>query len=87
MKSLLETGVQWEAVTWERFGEFEGLYKPLPVSGVKCGAENKAERARKVVRARIPECKPRRKEDRVVYGTPEPEMELGRGNRSQSPEL
>ena len=86
LKSLLETGVQWEAVTWERFEDLEGLYEPLlPVSGVN---ENKAEHAGRVVCARIPEChRRRRKEDRVIYGTPEPEMELGRGNRSRSPEL
>jgi hypothetical protein len=87
LKSLLETGVKWEAVTWERFGDLEGLYEPLPVSGGEVAGENKAVHTRRVIRARISECKPRRKDDRVVYGTPEPELELRRENRSRSPEL
>lgn len=89
LKSLLETGVKWEAVTWERFGDFEGLYEPLPMSGGEVAGENKVVHTGRVIGARISECRPRRKEDRVVYGTPEPEseLELRRENRSRSPEL
>jgi hypothetical protein len=89
LKSLLETGVEWEAMMWERFGDFERLYEALPVSWGAVAGENKVVHTGRVIRTRISECKPRRKEDRVVYGTlePESELELRRKNRSRSPKL
>ena len=102
LKSLLEMGVEWEALRWETFGDFEGLYEPLPLSGRGCAGQNIVH-AGSFVCARTPECKPQRKEERVIYGTPEyepwkeeerviyriPELELRRENRaaSRSPEL
>jgi hypothetical protein len=101
LKSLLERGVEWEALTWDTFKDFEALYERLPVSGRGCAGQDIIH-AEKFVCARTPEYKPWRKEERVIYGTPEcepwkeeerviygnPELEL-RENRvaSRSPEL
>jgi len=101
LKSLLERGVEWEALTWETFVDFEGLYEPLPVSGRECVGRNIIHEE-SFVCPRTPEYKPWRKEERVIYGTPEcepsrkeervvfgsPELELKETRvASRSPEL
>ncbi len=86
LKFLLDRGVEWEALTWETFGDFEGLYEPLPVSGRGCVGQNIIH-TESFVCARTPEYKYWRKEVRVIYGTPSPECEPWKEDERGSPEL
>lgn len=79
LKSLLDRGVEWEALTWKTFGDFEVLYEPLPVSGRGCAGENIIH-AESFVHARTPRYK-------VIYGTPSPECEPWKEDERGSPEL
>ena len=86
LKFLLDRGVEWEALTWETFGDFEGLYESLPVSGRGCVGQNIIH-AESFVCARTPEYKYWRKEVRVIYETLSLECESWKEDERGSPEL
>jgi hypothetical protein len=83
VKSQLETGIKWEDFVWT----FEELYEPLPGLG-GTGGKPIAEVESFVVehpKNQNPGCK--RQEERVIYGTPEPELKRGNFIACRSPEL
>lgn len=86
LKSILDRDVEWEALTWETFGDFVGLYESLSITGRGCAGQNIIHEE-SFLCIRIPEYKSWRKEARMIYGTSSPECESWKEDERGSPEL